>query len=191
MALKLAFAALLGVAAAAAALALDGGAPRPARPDDFAKPGPHHEHLRRQVGTWDAEVWVRPGPDGEAQESRGVEVNRMACGGKWLVTDYRSEGLDPPFEGHGLLGFDPVRKRYVGVWADGFKPSYVPIEGTCDGTGRVLTMLAEDRDHDGKLARYKHVTEFEDDDRRTYTTAVVGEDGTETVVVRIRYRRRR
>src|SRR5580692_10622765 len=76
-------------------------------------PGPEHRVFEKDVGTWDADVEVRM-PGAPLQTSRGVAVNRLVCGGLWLVGDFRNETSG--FEGHGVYGYDPQTKKYVGTW---------------------------------------------------------------------------
>src|SRR5687767_7116392 len=86
-------------ASIAAAAKPSARAPRPStasrrwcNPDSMNFPlAPEHKVFEKDVGLWDAEIEVRPGPGAPVQRSRGVSENRLTCGGAWLVTDYRAD----------------------------------------------------------------------------------------------------
>src|SRR5262245_43634678 len=82
------------------------------------KPGPEHELLKQSLGTWNASVesWMAPGAPPSV--SKGTETNVLTGGGMWLVTDFKSEFMSMPFTGHGVMGYDPGKKKYVSTWVD-------------------------------------------------------------------------
>ncbi len=81
------------------------------------QPGPEHEVLKRDVGAWDVTMEITPGPGMPPFSMTGVETNTL-LGGRWLLTEYKSEMMGQVFEGHGIVGYDPTKKAYVSVWAD-------------------------------------------------------------------------
>src|ERR1700689_3094594 len=89
-------------------------------------PGPEHAVFSKDVATWDADVLVRM-PGAPPQESRGVAVNRLVCGGLWLVSDFKNETTG--FEGHGVFGYDAQQKKYVGTWVDPMRTFLAPMSG--------------------------------------------------------------
>jgi hypothetical protein len=122
-----------------------------------AKPGPHHEHLKAFVGTWDAVVKMGD------NESKGVETCTLTMGGLWLVQDFESEFMGAPFRGHGVSGYDSAKKKYVGVWTDSMTDALMISEGTCDGSGKTFT-------HESQFQgdKFKEVAEIQDKDHRTF-----------------------
>lgn len=150
-------------------------------------PGPEHRVLAKDVGTWDAEIEVNV-PGGPPQRSRGVSEGRLACGGRWLLLGYRSEGGD--FEGHGVYGYDPQKKKYVGTWVDTMRPFLAPMEGDWDAEKRTMTFVAEVPSPQGAI-RWRETTETVDDDTRRFQVVMLGADGAETVALTTTYRRRR
>ncbi len=140
------------------------------------------ELLARDVGTWDAEVVVRPAPGAPEQRSRGVSVQRLV-GGRWLVADFKSE---TGFEGHGILGWDASRQAYAGTWVDAMRSFLVVMEGQWDEGARALTLHAAASLADGRTLRWREVTEHVDDDTRSFRQHI-GDHETMTVT----YRRRR
>src|SRR5512143_2620983 len=110
--------------------------------------------LEDDVGTWDADVIVRPGPGAAEQRSRGVSVQRLV-GGRWLVADFKNE---TGFEGHGLYGWDATRKAYVGTWVDGMRSFLTIMEGAWDPETRTMTYHAEARLPDGRVLTWRELT---------------------------------
>jgi hypothetical protein len=154
----------------------------------FTPPAPSVEHrvLAKDVGTWDAEV-VAHIPGGPPQRSTGVSEGRLACGGRWLILDYRSEGSD--FEGHGVYGYDPQKQKYVGTWVDTMRTSLVTMEGTWDAEKRTMTFVGEAPTPQGTM-RWRETTESVDDVTRRFQVVMLGPDGAETVAMTTTYRRR-
>jgi hypothetical protein len=154
------------------------------------KPGPHHVHLAKAAGTWDATVEFFGPPGTPIQVSKGVEVNTLDSGGLWLVTDFKGQWEGQPFHGHGLLGYDPAKGRYTSVWADSMSPAMMASEGACDGTGRIRTMTSEGPDMQGKMTTWRMVSEDKDATTRIFTMSTPGPDGKDQVAMKITYKRR-
>ena len=149
------------------------------------EPGPEHEKLKQMEGTWDAVVKAGP------QESKGKVTYKMEIGGLWLVSDFQGEFEGQKFTGKGLDSYDPIRKKYVGVWVDSMSTSPVISEGTFDKDGKVLTMTGEGPGQDGKPTKYKMVSEHKDKDNILWTMFGAGPDGKDAPMMTITYKRRK
>ena len=149
------------------------------------QPGPEHKKLKELEGTWDAIMKMGP------EESKAVAVYKMDIGGLWLVSDFAGDFGGQKFAGKGLDGYDPIRKKYVGVWVDSWSTSPVISEGTFDKDGKVITMIGEGPGPDGKPTKYKMTTEHKDKDTMFWTMYGVGADGKETPMFTISYKRRK
>jgi uncharacterized protein DUF1579 len=154
------------------------------------KPGPEHALLAKDEGTWDATVEMMFGPPGSpATTTKGTETNRM-LGGFWLVSEFESEMGGQPFRGHGVMGFDPARKRYVGTWVDSMTTSLATMEASYDPKTRTLAGFM-DTTEKGKKVRMRETTERRDDGARVFSMyAPGGSKGKERLVMRITYVRR-
>ena len=153
------------------------------------KPGPEHEVLKNDVGTWDATVEMM-GPGAPPTVSKGVETNSMV-GGLWLVTDFKSEMMNQPFQGHGVSGYDSGKKKYVGTWVDSMSTGLMLGESTYDPKAKTMTGVMEGPDMSGKVTKMKAVTEWKDADTRVFTMYGTGPDGKEAPAMRITYKRRK
>jgi hypothetical protein len=159
----------------------------------MVKPGPEHELLKKDVGTWDATVEnLLPPPPGApaAKTSKAVETNKM-IGGLWLVTDFKSQMMGQPFQGHGTTGYDTNKKKYVGTWVDSMSTGLMVGESTYDPATKTVTGFMEGTDPaTGKPTKMKMVTEYKGDDARVFTMYMTGPDGKEAPSMRITYKRR-
>lgn len=150
-------------------------------------PGPEHEMLRKDVGTWDATVEMFMAPGAPPEVSKGTETVTM-LGAFWQLTEFKSEMMGQPFEGRGTTGYDPAKKKYVGIWVDTMTPGYSTVEATYDPAKKTMTGTMEGTGPDGVLAKTKETTEWKDADTRVFT--MYAPDGT-TPMMRISYRRRK
>jgi Protein of unknown function (DUF1579) len=143
----------------------------------------HSEVFAKDVGTWDAEVEVRP-PGIDVQRSKGVMTARRL--GNWLVTDFKNES---GFEGHGVYGWDASRKRYVGVWVDSMRTTLAPMEGEWDAANKRMTMRGQMKLADGNVMAWREITETVDPDTQTFRSILLGPNG-EHEMMKVTYRRR-
>jgi len=139
-----------------------------------------HAALTRDEGTWNTTVEIQIGPPGSKPESsKGVEIDSLCCGGLWLVKEYKSDPSKSPFEGHGIIGYDPAKKKYVSVWVDSELTTPMISEGTYEASTRTMTMRGS-MSANGKELRWRDVQVWKDDDTRQVTTYRPGPDGRES-----------
>lgn len=150
-----------------------------------AKPGPELERLKKLEGTWDATVRTSEG------ESKGTMTYKMEVGGLWLVSNFKASFGGQPFQGKGLDSYDPIKKKYVGVWVDSMSPSLLVLEGNFDKEGKVFTQVGEGPGMDGKLTKFKTVTELKDPDTMVFTMSSPDNTGKEQTMLTITYKRQK
>jgi hypothetical protein len=130
------------------------------------KPTKEHQLLKQFEGEWEYRSrCMMPGQ--EPQEGRGTETDRLAYGGFWLHLENKGTAMGKEYSGTGLIGYDPKRMKYVGVWADNFMPFLGRFEGDADLSGKILTfkMLGEDP-HTGQAQSGWMKFEFKSPDHR-------------------------
>jgi hypothetical protein len=152
------------------------------------KPGPEHQLLKDDVGTWDAMVEMLEGPP--SPPSKGVEINTL-LGGLWLVSDFKSDMMGMAFQGHGTSGWDPARKKYVGTWVDSMAWGIHNLEGTYNPATKTLTSVMEGPDATGKMTKMRTTSVWTGKDTRVFTMYATGKDGKEAPTMRIKYTRRK
>ena len=133
-----------------------------------ATPGKEHEFLKKQEGKWKVATksWFS-GPDQPAMESTGTSTSKLILGGRFLLDEHEGTMMGMPFKGMAITGYDNTKKKYVGSWCDNMGTCLLTMEGSCDKSGKVLTMHGPADDittgeHD-KLMRY--ITRIESDDK--------------------------
>ena len=165
----------------------------PEPPPMLAAPQEEHRWLQQLVGEWTNEAQMTMGPE-SVETCKGSESVR-SLGGLWILAEGRGE---MPGGGSATmlmtLGFDPVKKRYVGTWVGSMMTHLWVYDGELDASGRVLTLNAEGPDMSpgaapGKRARYRDVIEIKSADQRTLTSFCLGDDGNWQQFMTAHYRR--
>lgn len=149
--------------------------------------GPEFELLKKDVGEWDATITVTPGPGAPPQESTGRLVGRLISGGRWLITDFKNHTTG--FEGHGIYGYNPATKRYVGTWVDDMRTSIYVGEGEWDERSQTMTYTWSAALPNGKTMSWKETSETVSENERVFLVLFPGPDGREFEMMRVFYRR--
>src|SRR5437762_9445656 len=160
-------------------------APVAAVGQDGQTSGPEHDAFKKLEGTWTAKLKMGD------NESAGTMTYKMECGGLWLTSDFRGEFDGQKFQGRGLDGYDPEKKKYVSVWVDSMSTRPMLLEGTHDKEKKTTTMTGEAPGPDGKLAKHKMMTHMPDDDHMTFTMFILDADGKENKIMTIEYTRKK
>jgi hypothetical protein len=150
------------------------------------QPGPEHEMLKKDVGTWDASIEMFMPSGGQAEVSKGTDTVSM-MGGFWQLSEFKAEMMGQAFEGRGATTYDPSKKKYVGTWIDTMLPGYYTMEATYDPATKTMTSTMEGFDPLGQVTRSKATTEWKDPDTRVFS--MYGPDG--KLGMRITYKRRK
>lgn len=180
---KSAVAALAFVLPLAVVAAQEQGPPMP-------KPGPAHEFLKMDLGTWDATVEVVPGPGAPPMTSKGVEVNTLGCGGLCLISDFKGELMPGvQFHGHGTTTWDAAKNKYVGSWTDSMSTGLSIVEGTWDPAAKKFRGTMEGPDVTGKVVKTRSVVDYSGGSR-VMTAFAPGPDGKEMQVLKITYKKK-
>src|SRR5262249_34972479 len=127
----------------------------------------------------------------EQGESKGTMIYKMDLGGLWMVSDFKGEFGGQKFQGKGFDGYDPMKKKYVSVWVDSMSIAPMLGEGTFDKEGKVLTQFMEGPGMDGKMTKFKSVTEIQDPDTMVFTMSGPGPQGKDQTMLTITYKRRK
>lgn len=154
---------------------------------DFPNPQPAEAHklFAEDAGTWDATIKMfLAGPDAPPTEYKGVETSETVCGGLFAKTSFKAKMGEHDFEGHGLTGYDPATKEYVGTWVDSFSMTPTPMKGKYDAEKKTLTVKLTVPTGDGGTIEMKQVTTRLDQDTKKFENFLMI-DGNETKVMEI------
>ena len=136
-----------------------------------------HEWLKKFVGQWDVVS------SGMAQ---GEAVMTSAMLGKLWVVNASDMVVDgTKMKSIQMIGYDPEKQKYVGIWADSAVNFMWQYEGTLDESGNKLTLDAEgpSMSGDGTMVNYRDAYEFKDDDTLIATSYMQGVDGEWAVIM--------
>ncbi len=131
-------------------------------------PTPEHKAMAREEGTWKAESKFWLTPETEPMVSEATESNKM-FGELWLLSKYEGNVMGMPFKGMGTMGYDPVKKKYVGTWVDTMNPHMQTMEGEYDVETHTLTMYSTGIDvMTGEEKTSKLVSRYLDNDNKVF-----------------------
>ncbi len=159
------------------------------------KPEPQKEHewLQRMIGEWTIESECVMGPDPEPFRSVGRETVR-AVGDLWIVAEGEMTSPDGD-TGQTMmtLGFDHVKKKFVGSWIGSMMSNMWVYEGQLDAAQKVLPLdtVGPDFVTEGKEAKYQDIHEIVSDDHRILKSQTQGADGKWTQFMTAHYRRKK
>jgi hypothetical protein len=147
-------------------------------------PVPEHDKLKELEGKWN---FVVKTPDGS--ETKGVSINRLECGGLWLTSDFKTDFGGSPFQGKGLDGYDPAKKKYVSVWVDSMTPAPMLFEGEYDARTKSMEMICKSQTPDGRPGRWRSVDKFISPDEHVFEMFLQAEGEKEQSMMVVTYRR--
>jgi hypothetical protein len=174
------FTALLAVASYAAAQ-------QPSMP----KPGPEQDVMKMDVGSWDAVIELVTAPGAPPTTGKGVETNRMGCGGMCLITEFKGEAMGMPFEGQGLMAWNAAKKMYSGIWTDSMSTGPSMMDASYDAAAKKWSGTMEGPDMSGQVVKTRNTVEWKDANTRVMTAWATGPDGKEMQVMKISYTRKK
>jgi Protein of unknown function (DUF1579) len=159
----------------------------------MTEPQKEHQWLLRLVGEWtyETEAIVQPGKPPE--KFAGTESVR-SLGGVWVLCEGWGE-----MPGGGTattvmtLGYDPVKKRFVGTFIGSMMTNLWVYDGELDPAAKVLTLDSEGPSFttEGKMAKYRDVIEIKTDDHRVLTSNFLGDEGEWHQFMTANYRRKK
>jgi len=157
------------------------------------EPQEEHKWLHKLVGDWTYESECVMGPDQPPSKFQGTERVR-SLGDLWTLGEGQGEMPDGGVATMLMtLGYDPQRKRFVGTWIGSMMSHLWVYDGELDANKKVLSLHAEGPSMagEGKMAKYKDVIEIKDDDHRTLSSHLLGDDGKWNQFMTAHYRRKK
>jgi hypothetical protein len=166
---------------------------RAQEPSAYMTPTREHQQLAREVGVWDAETTTWADANATPEKGKGVETNYMV-GAMWLSSAFEGEFMGQKFTGQMQLGYDPIKKKYIGTWLDSISPFLFAVEGEYDVATHTLTcMMTGTSAMTGQPETAKNVTRYIDDGNKVFEMymPVEGQDGQWWKMMEIKYTRRK
>lgn len=146
---------------------------------DFAKPGAEHEWMAKQAGTWvcdSVKQWMDPSQP--PTTAKATDVVTMEMNGLYQMTNFSSTMMGQPMMGHGIMGYDKMKKKYVVSWIDNMGSGIVRMEGTYDDATKTLNTSGKQSDPGRKMETdIRQEIKFHDDGSYTMAMYGTGHDG--------------
>lgn len=127
------------------------------------KPTAETEMLQKSVGTWNAvqKLWMDPSKP--PVQGSGKMVCESINKGLWVGSSYNGDMMGMPFEGHEMIGWDPMKKKFVGAWSDNLGMGLYTYEGTASEDGKTITFTMTGPDETGTVTQSAMVMNVIDD----------------------------
>lgn len=146
----------------------------------FAQPSAEHEFLSALTGQWTMEHRCSTGADQPPSVTHG-RMTARSLGGLWVLIDCEGESPEGgSWTSQFTLGYDPVKKCYLGTFVASMMTHLWIYEGQRDEAGR-LVMNVEGPRFDGKgTALYQDVFHIVDKDNWVLLSLLRNDDGSWT-----------
>lgn len=153
------------------------------------EPQQEHHWLNRLVGDWSYENEAVMGPDQPPIKSQGTQSTH-SIGGLWIECVGKGNMPDGnPATMIITLGFDPVKKRFVGTFIGSMMTHLWVYDGAL--AGNVLTLEAEgpSMQDPHSMAKYQDIIELVSDDHYILSSQILAPDGRWIPFMTAHYRR--
>jgi Protein of unknown function (DUF1579) len=186
-------------AASAVSSGQPGGAEMMKQMMELAKLNENHKLLADTAGSWSYTVKFWQNPGAPPQESKGTAVRKSIMGGRYVMGDYNGQMQMPgadgkvqrmEFHGHGIDGYDNVKKKFVSTWIDNMGTSIMEIYGDYDPGSKTITYTGEEEMVPGMQTKVRQVIKLTDKDHMGFEW-YEDRGGQEAKVMEIQYTRKK
>lgn len=156
------------------------------------KPGPEHKTLEKLVGNFDGKIKMYMEPGKPPVESTMTLSRSVALGGFYIAETVKAEIFGMPFEGRGLLGYNPRDKKYFTEWADSMSPTTTTLHGTYDEKTKSFHYAGDDVNAvTGKKMKARDVVVLVSENEQRIEMYRTEEGGNEQKVMEISLKRKK
>jgi hypothetical protein len=159
---------------------------------ELGTPGAEHQKMATKAGKWDLELLAWEPGKSEPSKSKGTSEIKSIMDGRYLVEHVDSSfdmgGMQMPFQGMGILGYDNFKKKYVSTWLDSMSTAIMTMEGTMSGKTCTMEGMGVCC-YSNQLEKMRFVSTDIDKDNFKFEMFGPGPDGKETKGLEIHYKR--
>lgn len=162
----------------------------------LTQPGEGQKALNDLAGSWNYTTKYFPAPGAKPHERLGKSTATWVMGGRFLEESVKGNPGsaapgEPIYEGHGMTGFDNVRKEYQTAWIDNMSTQLTYLSGTMDAQKKVLTMTGTGSDPmtNQKRTPLRTVLKIQDKDHHTFEFHMQDTKGKMYLAMQIAYTR--
>jgi hypothetical protein len=145
---------------------------------ELAKLNVNHKLLTDLDGNWTYTIkfWMNPDPNAKPEESKGTAVRKSMMDGRYSTLDVTGKMEMPgpdgkkkemTFKGHGIDGYDNVKKKFVGSWVDNMGTGIMFSEGSYDPATKTFTYTSEFEAIPGMKQQIREVIKVTDNNHHT------------------------
>ncbi|HZS17968.1 MAG TPA: DUF1579 family protein [Candidatus Udaeobacter sp.] len=145
---------------------------------ELSKLNENHKLLSDLNGNWNYTIkfWMNPDPNAKPEESKGTAVRKSIMNGRYSTLDVTGKMEMPgpdgkkkemTFVGHGIDGYDNVKKKFVGSWIDNMGTGIMFSEGTYDPATKTFTYTSELEPVPGMKQQIREVIKVTDNNHHT------------------------
>jgi hypothetical protein len=146
---------------------------------ELSKLNENHKLLSSLDGNWNYTIkfWMNPDPNAKPQESKGTAVRKSIMDGRFATMDVTGKMEMPgpdgktremTFKGHGIEGYDNVKKKFVGSWIDNMGTGIMFSEGDYDPASKTFTYTSEFEAMPGMKQQIREVMKIVDNNHMTF-----------------------
>jgi hypothetical protein len=146
---------------------------------EMSKLNENHKLLSSLDGNWNYTIkfWMNPDPSAPPQESKGTATRKSIMDGRYSVMDVTGKMEMPgpdgkkkemTFKGHGIDGYDNVKKKFVGSWIDNMGTGIMFSEGDYDPATKTFTYTSEFEAVPGMKQQIREVLKIADNNHMTF-----------------------
>jgi Protein of unknown function (DUF1579) len=166
---------------------------------ELAKLNENHKMLADLDGTWSYTVTMWMSPGAPPMKSSGTAVRKSLMGGRFFQMDVTgnmkmpgADGKmkDMEFKGHGMEGYDNVKKKFVGTWMDNMGTAIMMSEGDYDPATKTFTYTSEMEPMPGMKMKVREVMKLTDKNHMTFEW-YENQNGQENKTMEIAYTRKK
>src|SRR5438105_7435104 len=121
---------------------------------ELSKSNQNHITLNELKVGWKytVKLWRSGDTSKKPQESKGTAVRKSIMDGRFVEMDVTGKMQMPgpdgkpkemTFKGHGMEGYDNVKKKFIGTWMDNMGTGILMSEGDYDPATKSLTYTGE------------------------------------------------
>ncbi|MEG8946360.1 DUF1579 domain-containing protein [Rosettibacter firmus] len=133
---------------------------------EYMTPGPMHELLSKNVGTWKVDMTMYDIYTGSENKIEGTSVTESILGGRYFKTTYSADMMGMPFEGIAIDGYDNKEKKFYSYWIDNMGTGMLIMKGDFDNATKTFTYTGESFDPmTGKQLKIRSVTKIIDENK--------------------------
>lgn len=131
-------------------------------------PMEEHKMLKMDEGKWQATISMWNEQNKVTAKYTAIETNEM-IGELWSIGKLQGQIAGTDFSGFATLGYDPVKKKYIGTWIDSTRPEITEMEGNYDSKTKTLVLFYTSLDQNGNPGKRKNVMIYQDKKTRDFT----------------------